>query len=186
MIKLAALFARPLLSKFRLPDTAKDKIATVNTFLAGGSGDEWVPLARQDATLPIVNQIKARSITCGRGSRDHEDRAVRWIQFDWPEQQVDDCTFHKSRWRVYQNGLICLELVASKDATGVDMRDLVGHRLELRDNSGFLIGIWSAAFSIQRRTERVVFSAAAIDKFLPLVLHFDNIDDVQDGSAYRI
>lgn len=82
--------------------------------------------------------------------------------------------------------MICLELVASKDATGLDVRDLIGHSIELRDRNGFLIGIWSAAFNIRKETERMVFHATAIDDFLPLKLHFDEIADVQDGDGFRI
>jgi hypothetical protein len=186
MINLAAFLARPLLGKFPLPEKAKDKISAVNSLLGGGSDEAWIPLARQQATLPIRNQFRGGSVSTERGERDHDGKPVHWVQFDWPEQQVDDCTFQKVRWRFYQNGLICLELVASKDATGLDVRDLVGHRIELRDRSGFLVGIWSAAFTIDRETERAVFHATAIDDFLPLKLHFDEVADVQDGGAFRI
>jgi hypothetical protein len=186
MINLAAFLARPLLGKLPLPEGAKDKIATVNTLLGGGSDEAWIPLARQQATLPIRNELRGGSISTERGERDHDGKPVRWVQFDWPQQQIDDCTFHKMNWRFYGNGLICLELVASKDSRGLDVRDLIGHSIELRDRSGFLIGVWSAAFSIHKETERAVFHAAAIDDFLPLRLHFDEIADVQDGIGFRI
>jgi hypothetical protein len=186
MINLAAFLARPLLGKLPLPEGAKDKIATVNTLLGGGSDEAWIPLARQQATLPIRNQFRGGSASSERGEREYDGKPVHWVQFDWPEQQVDDCTFQRVRWRFYRNGLICLELVASKDATGLDVRDLVGHGIELRDRTGFLLGIWSAAFTIRRDTERTVFHTAAIDDFLPLKLHFDEVADVQDGGAFRI
>lgn len=186
MIQLATVFAKRLLGKLPLPDGAKDKIANVNAILSGGSGEKWVPLARQQATLPIRSQFRGGSISTARGECNHDGEPVRWVQVDWPQQQVDDCTFHTVRWRFYSNGLICLELVASKDATGLDVRDLVGHRIELRDRDGFLIGIWLAAFIIDRETERAIFQATAIDDFLPLKLHFDEVADVQVGGAFRI
>ncbi|MCV3241718.1 hypothetical protein [Mesorhizobium sp. ZC-5] len=186
MIQLATALAKRLFGKLPLPDGAKDKIANVNAILAGGSGEKWVPLARQQATLPIRNQFRGGSISTERGERDHDGEPVRWAQFDWSEQRVDDCTFHKVRWRFHSNGLICLELVASKDATGLDVRDLVGHRIELRDRSGFLIGIWLAAFIIDRGTEHAIFQATAVDDFLPLKLHFDEVADVQEGLCFRI
>jgi hypothetical protein len=186
MINLAAFLARPLLGKLPLPEKAKDKIATVNTLLGGGSDETWIPIARQQATLPVRNQARDRSATGERGQCDNDGKPVRWVQFAWPARQIDDCTFHKVNWRFYGNGLVCLELVASKDGAGLDVHDLVGHSIELRDRNGFLIGVWSAAFNIRKHTERSVFHATAIDDFLPLKLHFDEIADVQDGDAFRI
>lgn len=186
MIQLAALLAKPFLGKLPLPEGAKDKIADVNTLLAGGSGETWVPLARQQATLPIRNQFRGRSVSTDHGERGHEGKPLRWVQFDWPAQQIDDCTLHKTSWRFYGNGLICLELVASKDAAGLDTRDLVGHGIELRDRSGFLVGIWSAAFTIDRKDDHRVFHTVATDDFQPLKLHFDDIADAQDGFGFRI
>jgi hypothetical protein len=186
MIQLAALLARPILGKLPLPEAAKDKMASVNQLLAGGSGESWIPLARQQATLPVKTQLRGESASVERGERDHDGKPLRWVQFEWPALQVDDCTFHKVCWRFYQNGLICLELVASKDAAGLDVRDLVGHGIELRDRSGFLIGIWSAAFAIQKGTDRTVFHAAAADDFQPLRLHFDETAEIQGGIAFRI
>lgn len=123
----------------RVGENELEAIATVRSYVEAqkdyaeqdrdGSGETWVPLARQQATLPIRNQIRGGSVLTERGERDHDGKPVRWVQFDWPEQQVDDCTFQKVRWRLYRNGLICLELVASKDATGLDVRDLVGHSI---------------------------------------------------------
>lgn len=185
MIQLATLLAK-FLGKLPLPQGAKDKIANVNTILAGGSGDKWVPLARQQATMPIRTRFQGTSVSTERGEREYEGKPIHWVQFDWPEQQVDGCTLKKVRWRFYRNGLICLELVASKDATGLDVRDLLGHRIELRDRSGFLIGIWLAAFIIDKETGRAIFQATAIDDFLPLKLHFDEIADAQDGFCFRI
>lgn len=186
MIQLAAFLAKPFLGKLPIPEGAKDKISTVNALLAGGSGETWLPLARQQATLPVKTQFRSQSATGKRGECDHEGKPLHWVQFDWPSQQVDDCTLHKLSWRFYQNGLICLELSASKDAAGLDTRDLVGHGIELRDRNGFLIGVWSAAFTIYKADDHTIFHTAAIDDFLPLKLHFDEVADVQDGFGFRI
>ncbi|WP_353643108.1 hypothetical protein [Mesorhizobium sp. WSM2239] len=68
----------------------------------------------------------------------------------------------------------------------MDTRDLVGHCIELRATSGFLIGVWSAAFIIYKGDDHTVFHTAATDDFLPLKLHFDEIADSQDGFGFRI
>lgn len=186
MIQLAALLAKPLLGKLPVADSAKDKLANVNALLSGGSGETWIALGRQQATLPIKNQLRSESVSVQRGEIDHESKPLRWAQFDWPALEVDDCTLQKVCWRFYGNGLICLELVASKDARGLDMRDLVGHSIELRDRGGFLIGIWSAAFTIHKGADGAVFHATTKDDLLPLKLHFDEVDDVQVGAGFRI
>jgi hypothetical protein len=186
MIQLASFLARPLFGKLPLPEGAKDKISTVNALLTGGSSETWIPLARQQATLPVKTQVRSQSATGEQGERDHEGKLLRWVQFDWPSQQVADCTLHKLSWRLYRNGLICLELIASKDAAGLDVRDLVGHCIELRATSGFLIGVWSAAFTIYKGDAHTVFHTVATDDFLPLELHFDEIADLQDGFGFRI
>lgn len=186
MIQLATLLARPLLGKLPVADAAKDKLANVNALLTGGSGEAWIPLGRQQATLPIKNRHRSESAVALRGEGDHDGKPLPWVQFDWPVIEVDDCSFQKVCWRFYRNGLICLELVASKDARGLDVRDLVGHSIELRDRSGFLIGIWTAAFAIHKGADRAVFQATATDDFLPLKLHFDEVGEVQDGIGFRI
>lgn len=186
MIQLAALLARPLLGKLPVSKEAKDKLANVNTLLTGGSGETWIPLGRQQATLPIKHQLRSKSASAKRGEGDQEGKPIPWVHFDWPALEIDDCAFRSISWRFYRNGLISLELVASKDGAGLDTRDLVGHSIELRDRDGFLVGIWSAAFAIHRDTELAVFHAAATDDFLPLKLHFDEVRDVQEGVSFRI
>ena len=186
MIQLAAFLARPFLGKLPFSEEAKDKFAAVHTLLGGGSGETWIPIARQQATLPIKAEARGQSATGERGELENDGKPLHWMQFDWPSQQVDDCTLHGLNWRFYRSGLICLELLASKDAAGLDVRDLVGHCIELRATSGFLIGVWSAAFVIQGKTEQAIFHATATDDFLPLKLHFDEIADRQDGFGFRI
>ncbi len=186
MIQLAALLVRPLLGELPVSDAAKDRMAAVNTMLAGGSGEAWIGLARQQASLPIRRHVRYEATSAGHGGIDHDGKPLRWSQFAWSEQQVDDCAFHHVCCRFYQNGFISLELVASKDTADLDMRDLVGHSIELRDRSGFLIGIWSAAFAIVRGTDRAVFHASATDDFLPLKIHFPEMAGAQAGMAFRI
>lgn len=185
MIQLANLLARPLFGK-RSASAAKDKVATVDALLTRGSGETWIPLARQQATLPTKAQVRSQSVRGERGTCAYEKTSLGWKQFDWPEQVADGCTIHKLRWRFYRNGLICLELVASKKSAGFDVADLVGHAIELRDRSDFLIGVWSAAFAIRKGDDHAVFHAAAADDFLPLKLHFANLAEIQCGVGFRI
>jgi hypothetical protein len=187
MIQLAALLAKPLLGRLPIPDAAKGKIGTVGNLLKGGTGDGWVSLGRQQATLPFSGQTRANSTASDQGEVGQDGKPVRWIQFDWPtDQKVDDCILHRVRWRFYQNGLISLELIASKDGSGLDMSDLIGHTIELRDKTGFLIGIWSAAFLVHKGTDRLAFQSSVVDDFQPFKLHFDDIGSEQGGVAFRI
>lgn len=187
MIQIAALLARPFLGKLPIPDAAKGKVPSLGTLLNGGSGESWVPLGRQQATLPFAGQTGANSASNERGEVVHDGKPVRWLQFDWPpDQQVEDCVLNRIRWRFYQNGLISLEVVASKDKSGLDMSDLVGHAIELRDRTGFLIGVWSAAFLVRKGTDHQAFQSSISDDYLPLRLHFDDIGSDQGGVGFRI
>ncbi len=187
MIQFVTLLAKPLLGKFKAPEGAEKKIAVVNTFLAGGTGNAWIPLGRLQETIPAKLKLRSTSNVTSEGIANSGDTSVRWRQFDWPvDQTAGDCTFNCVRWRFYQNGLICLELVGSKDKTGIDTRDLLGHCVELRDNSGFLIGVWTAAFLINKDSDQIAFAASNREEFLPLMLHFDEIAQTQTGFCFTI
>lgn len=186
MIQLASLLAKPILGKLPFSDKTKDKVDTVNSLLSGGSGETWIPLAREHTTLPVKSQIRGQSAKGERGECDLEGKPLSWVEFAWPPLQIDDCALHKLSWRFYRNGLIGLELIASKDKTGLDTRDLIGHRIELRGRNGFLVGVWSAAFTIYKGDDHLVFHTSATDEFLPLKLHFDEIAEWQDGVGFKI
>lgn len=187
MIQLATLLARPLLGKLPLPDAAKGKLAAVSALLNGGSGESWIALGRQQATLPYTGHVRTRNASSEQGTVTQDGKPIGWIQFDWPaDQTVDDCVLHRARWRFYRNGLISLEIVAGKDRSGLDATDLIGHAIELRDKSGFLIGVWSAAFLVHKGTDRQVFQTSITDEHQPLKLHFDDIAGDQDGAGFRI
>lgn len=187
MIQFASILARPFLGKSSSGEGAGSKLAAVNSLLAGGTGDAWLPLARVQATPTIKGHLRSTSVSMTRGEVVSGDETISWQQFDWPaDQHLDDCTFNSMRWRIYKTGLICLELVASKDKGGFDRRDLLGHRLELRDRTGFVIGVWTAAFIIHEGSDHIAFAASAEEDFQPLKLHFDDIAETQEGICFRI
>jgi hypothetical protein len=64
--------------------------------------------------------------------------------------------------------------------------DLLGHQIALRDKTGFLIGIWAAAFVVPKRTRKRAFQASASDDHMPLKLHFDELESAQTGTWFRI
>ena len=130
------------------------------------------------ATTPFIHNT---------GAIGPEKEPVTWKEFVWTsDQTIKDCVLHKISWRFYENGLICLEVCGSKDAVGLDGSDLIGHRLELRDDTGFLIGIWAAAFLIVKNTERRSFQTSTEDDHKLLKLHFGKLAEQQTGIAFRI
>lgn|GEM_PF-2594871 len=187
MIQLASLFAKPFLGKLGVTDEARERFLAVQKAVTGDTNTAWIPLSRPSATLDFSTHRQTESDAFNTGTVDGEKGPVRWREFVWTSEQViKDCVLHKISWRFYENDLICLEICASKDAVGLDGSDLIGHRLELRDQTGFLIGIWAAAFLIVKDTSRRSFQTSAEDGHKVLKMHFDMLAEKQTGIAFRI
>ncbi|GAB2183446.1 hypothetical protein [Roseibium sp. LAB1] len=187
MIQLASVFAKPLLGKLGVGDEARERFEALQKAVTGDTGTAWIPLSRPSATLDFSTHRLMVSDIHNSGEIGPEKDAVTWKEFVWTsDQAIKDCVLHKISWRFYENGLICLEVCGSKDAVGLDGSDLIGHRLELRDDTGFLIGIWAAAFLIVKDTERRSFQTSTEDDHKLLKLHFGKLAEQQTGIAFRI
>jgi len=187
LFHLASLFAKPVLSKLGVTDEARERFSALQKAVTGDTGTAWIPLSRPSATLNFSTHRQTASDLFNTGTAAPEKEPVKWVEFVWTaDQAIKDCILHKIAWRFYENNLICLEICASKDDERFDGSDLIGHRLELRDETGFLIGIWAAAFLIVRGTERRSFQTSAEDDHKVLKLHFDKLAETQTGIGFRI
>lgn len=185
--QFAALLAKPFLKAIPVKPEVKDKFKSLAKILTGGSGEAWIAVARQQVTLPFAEANEGPSQMPSRGEAMLDGKPVSWVEFDWPaECDLADCRLRDVRWRFYRNGLVSLAAELSKDAGGLDTSDLLGHQIALRDKTGFLIGIWAAAFVVPKRTKQRAFQASAMDDHLPLKLHFDDLDAAQTGTWFRI
>lgn len=187
MFHIASVFAKPVLEKFGVTDEAKERFVALQKAVTGDAGTAWIPLSRPSATLDFSTHQQTESSTFNTGAVETKDGPVTWYEFVWDtDQQIKDCILHKVSWRFYSNKLICLEVCASKDNEGFDGSDLIGHRLELRDKTGFLVGIWAAAFLIVKDTTRRSFQTSAEDDHKVLDLHIDTLAEKQTGLSFRI
>ena len=187
MLHLASLFAKPVLGRLGVSGEAKERFVALQKAVTGDTGTAWIPLSRPSATLDFSTHRQTTSDAFATGTLDSDAGTVKWLEFLWnSDQPIKDCVLHKIAWRFYSNGLICLEISGSKDDKGLDSSDLIGHRLELRDETGFLIGIWAAAFLIVKDTDHRSFQTSAEDDHKVLKLHFDKLAEKQTGIAFRI
>jgi hypothetical protein len=185
--QVATLLAKPFLSKLPVPTEAKDKITAVSSLLSGGTGEAWLPLARQQATLRIAGRLPSTAARAVSGQATLEGASIPWLEFHWVgDCSLSGCGWHGLRWRFYGNGLINLEAILSKDGSGLDLNDLVGHCIELRERAGMLIGVWSAAFLLRKNTDPLAFQASIVDDHLPLKLHFNELAAEQRGYCFRL
>ena len=146
----------------------------------------WIPLNRQKETPRYRSFERGASSRASRGSATLDGKDVAWVQFDFPrDRESEGCRWHSVRWRFYQNGLVCLAAELGKDKSHLDPLDLMGHAIELRDGSGFVRGVWSAAFQVRRGDEPMAYQASIEEDFLPPRLHLGELADVQTGYWFR-
>ncbi|WP_139238655.1 hypothetical protein [Mesorhizobium sp. YR577] len=113
-------------------------------------------------------------------------KSIVWREFIWSrDAQFDQCRWHSVRWRFYENGLICFDAQMSNAGAHANLGDMQGHRIELRDKKGFLVGVWAAGFYVHRGLPAMGFQANIVDDHIPLKLHFSEIDKEQSGFWFR-
>lgn len=134
-----ALQIVPLISKWLFgnreqSDEAAQKAQEVRAMFAGGSGDAWLPLARQQETLHCRRIFTCISEVVRPGEGTAESKQIAFQEFAWSEEfETGGDLWRSVRWRFYENGLICLAAQLGKKAQGLDTGDLLGHTIEIRE-----------------------------------------------------
>lgn len=162
----------------------------------GKDGEEPGPLKKfmtrepQHAALPLARHAEVIGIKMHVGQSDssqagsvvQDGKPIKWREFSWAQTQADDNRWQSVRWRFYDNGLVCFDAEMSNEGDGMDLGDMQGHRIELREKAGLLLGTWVAGFYVRRGLPPIGFHASIVDDHAPLKLHFDDLMPTQTGA----
>jgi hypothetical protein len=147
-----------------------------------GLADTGIPIGRENEPAAYVRWKASDNDGCGRGAIETEE-GIRWREFVWSgPQSIEECSWGPVRWRFYSNGLVSFDAQMGNTSHRLDAGDVQGHRIELREKNGLLLGVWIAGFFVRRSLPLRGFAGAFIDDHLPLKLHFDDISDAQLGA----
>ena len=148
--------------------------------IAKVKGHDALPLARHKLLAGYhLHGGASRKAVAGEASID--GKPLRWREFAFEKFEDGGCKWNAIRWRFYENGLISFHAEMSNASHGIDLGDIQGHRIELRDKDGFLLGIWAAGFYVARHREPVGYQTDAIDDHQPLKAHFADLAEKQQG-----
>lgn len=149
-----------------------------------GLADTGIPIAREIAPGDYVrwdaqdNDAHTSGVVTGGESGD-----LKWRDYLWTgPATIDECHWGAVRWRFYSNGLVCFDAQMSNESGQLDHGDVQGHRIELREKNGLLLGVWIAGFFVRRDLPQRGFASSFVDTHEPLKLHFDEMDDHQHGA----
>ena len=106
-----------------------------------GLADTGIPIGREDEPAGYVRWTASDSDTSNTGVvSGHDD--VMWREFLWSGPQTnEECEWGLVRWRFYSNGLVCFDARMANTSGRLDNGDVQGHRIELRERNGLLIGV---------------------------------------------
>jgi hypothetical protein len=170
----------------KLADVGDDKSIDRDNIIKRtlGLADTGIPIGREDEPAGYVRWKADRNDTHNIGQVATGDQTdVRWREFLWTTPAtIDECKWGTVRWRFYSNGLVCFDAEMSNTSGQLDNGDVQGHRIELRERSGLLLGVWIAGFFVRRSLPLRGFAASFADDHQPLKLHFDDILDEQLGA----
>jgi hypothetical protein len=148
---------------------------------------ERIPLARHDLSFPFLQVSSGPENMHRSGEAALGGKSVAWHEFDWTSEVRDEeRVWHEVRWRFYANGLVAFEAVMSNAATGLASGKMMGHAIELRDSTGFLIGVWVTGFYVRRNLPALGYQASLVDDHQPLMLHFGELAPAQRGLWLHI
>ncbi len=149
-----------------------------------GLADTGIPIGREDEPAGYVRWKAAANDAVNDGRVMSADKQeVRYREFLWTEkEQIDECEWGAVRWRFYSNGLVCFDAQMCNSSGKLDNGDVQGHRIELRETNGLLLGVWIAGFFVRRSLPLRGFAASFSDDHQPLKLHFDEINESQRGA----
>ncbi|MFK7879796.1 hypothetical protein [Roseobacter sp.] len=149
-----------------------------------GLADTRIPIGREDEPAGYVrwdaqdnDGFTTGAITSADGTE------LKWREYLWQgPATIDECEWGTVRWRFYSNGLVCFDAKMSNKSGQLDYGDVQGHRIELREKNGLLLGVWIAGFFVRRDLPQRGFASSFVDTHEPLKLHFSEIDDQQHGA----
>ncbi len=148
-----------------------------------GLADTGIPIGREDEPAGYVRWDAQDNDTFNAGASANEKGEVKWREFLWTgPATIDECEWGTVRWRFYNNGLVCFDARMANSSRQLDNGDVQGHRIELREKNGLLLGVWIAGFFVRRSLPLRGFAASFSDEHLPLKLHFDEISEAQLGA----
>ncbi|RWA98355.1 MAG: hypothetical protein EOQ33_27980 [Mesorhizobium sp.] len=140
-----------------------------------------MPLARQ-GDLPAGLRLHGENGRDGKnGSIVLDGSPVAWREFIWGEFTSGSRQWHSVRWRFFENGHVCFDALMSNSSEGIHLGHLQGHRIELREKGGLLLGVWAAGFFVPRGQAKLGFQADTIDDHPTLKMHFADLADEQAG-----
>ena len=175
-------------SKFvsNLADGAKKKGADGDNILKKtfGLSSEGIPIGREDEPVGYVRWKAQNNDASSQGVvNEGTDGELRWREYLWTgPASIDECDWGAVRWRFYSNGLVCFDARMSNTSGTLDYGDIQGHRIELREKSGLLLGVWIAGFFVRRSLPQRGFASSFVDDHEPLKIHFADIDDSHLGA----
>lgn len=147
-----------------------------------GLADIGIPIGREDEPAGYVRWKAQDNDGFNTGSLPADD-GLRWREFLWSgPTAIDECEWGHVRWRFYSNGLVCFDARMANSSATLDNGDVQGHRIELRERNGLLLGVWIAGFFVRRSLPMRGFAASFQDDHQPLKLHFDEIADANPGA----
>jgi len=149
-----------------------------------GLADAGIPIGRETEPANYIRWKAAPATVSNTGTAsDGGDGNLAWREFLWPEPEtIDECRWETVRWRFYNNGLVCFEARMSNSSGKLDNGDVQGHRIELREKSGMLLGVWIAGFFVRRDLPMRGFATSFVDEHQPLKLHFADLEETQGGA----
>ncbi|MFK7868283.1 MAG: hypothetical protein AB8B58_03465 [Roseobacter sp.] len=153
-----------------------------------GLSDKGIPIGREDEPAGYLRWTASPNSICNTGTIGGGDGdGLKWIEFIWSEPAaIEECKWEGIRWRFYSNGLVCFDARMSNESATLDNGDVQGHRIELREKNGLLLGVWITGFFVRRSLPARGFAASFQDEHLPLKLHFDEIAETQPGACICI
>jgi hypothetical protein len=147
-----------------------------------GLADAGIPIGRESEPAGYV-RWKAQNSDAGSAGAVAGPEGVKWREFLWTgPASIDECQWGTVRWRFYSNGLVCFDARMANRSEALDIGDVQGHRIELREKNGLLLGVWIAGFFVRRDLPLRGFAASLIDEHPPLKLHFADIDEAHLGA----
>ena len=150
-----------------------------------GLADAGIPIGREGEPVGYVRWDAAPSDNSNTGAAPDQGEApgLQWREFLWSQPvSIDECDWEGVRWRFYSNGLVCFEARMANTSGRLDNGDVQGHRIELRETNGLLLGVWIAGFFVRKDLPMRGFATSMVDEHQPLKLHFSDLAATQSGA----